>query len=144
MTANGFSSYELFVQIDDFHLFSHDFRPLFMKTHFFYFHQFKYCLQRTLWSDFSNQLLFLFYENRPAKTQFHICPFPTTTRSENSRTPPDRSATTYYVENSRFHPSSMEWKFKISKVLSKTLPRRQFSELTADSLNKQINFQAGC
>ena len=53
-------------------------------------------------SDFRSQLLFLFYENRPAKTQFQLHPFSTNTRPEKSRTPPDRSATPYYVESFHF------------------------------------------
>ena len=80
-----------------------------------------YCLQGTLCSDFRNQLLFLFYENRPAKNQFQIGPFFTNTRPEKSRTPPDRSATPYCVESFRFQPGFIEPKFKILKVLSKTL-----------------------
>ena len=68
----------------------------------FHFAQFKNCFQRTLCSDFRSQLLFLFYENRPAKTQFQLHPFSTTTRPEKSRTPPDRSATPYYVESFHF------------------------------------------
>ena len=94
------------------------------------------CFQRMLCSEFGIRLLFLFHENRPARTQFQISPFSTNTISEQSRTSPDRSATPYYVESVRCQPNSMERKFKISKVLSKTLPRRQFSRLTADSLNK--------
>ena len=35
MTANGFSSYELFAKIDDFYCILQYFLPLFMKTHFF-------------------------------------------------------------------------------------------------------------
>ena len=53
-------------------------------------------------SGFRSQLLFLFYENRPAKTQFQLHPFSTNTRPEKSRTPPDRSATPYYVESFHF------------------------------------------
>ena len=45
---------------------------------------------------------FLFYENRPAKTQFQLHPFSTTTRPEKIQTPPDRSATPYYVESFHF------------------------------------------
>ena len=67
----------------------------------FHFAPFKNCFQRTLCSDFRSRLLFLFYENRPAKIQFQMSPFSTTTRSEKSRTPPDRSATPYYVESFR-------------------------------------------
>ena len=73
-----------------------------MKNALSHFHTFKYCFQRILCSDFGSQLLFLFYENRPAKTQFQLHPFSTTTRPENSRTPPDRSATPYYVESFHF------------------------------------------
>ena len=53
-------------------------------------------------SDFRSQLLFLFYENRPAKTQFQLHPFSTNTRPEKSRTPPERSAMPYYVESFHF------------------------------------------
>ena len=67
-----------------------------------HFEPFKCCLQRILCSDFRSQLLFLFYENRPAKTQFQIGPFSTNTRPEKIQTPPDRSATPYYVESFRF------------------------------------------
>ena len=55
-------------------------------------------------SDFRSQLLFLFYGNRPAKTQFQTHPFSTTTKPEKIRAPPDRSATPYYVESFRFQP----------------------------------------
>ena len=68
----------------------------------FHFAPSENCLQRTLCSDFRSQLLFLFYANRPAKTQFQIGPFSTTTRPEKIQTPPDRSATPYYVESFRF------------------------------------------
>ena len=104
----------------------------------FRFHWFKNCFQRTLCSDFRSQLLFLFYENRPAKTQFQIGPFSTNTRPEKSRTPPDRSATPYYVESFRFQPGFIERKFKILKVLSKTLSWSQFSGLTAANKNNAL------
>ena len=68
----------------------------------FRFHWFKNCFQRTLCSDFRSQLLFLFYENRPAKPQFQTLPFSANTRPEKIQTPPDRSATPYYVESFRF------------------------------------------
>ena len=55
-------------------------------------------------SDYRSQLLFLFYENRPAKLQFQTLPFSANTRPEKIQTPPDRSATPYYVESFRFHP----------------------------------------
>ena len=53
-------------------------------------------------SDSRSQLLFLFHEKRPAKTQFQLHPFSTDTRPEKIQTPPDRSATPYYVESFRF------------------------------------------
>ena len=68
----------------------------------FHFEPFKNCFQRTLCSDFRSQLLFLFYENRPAKPQFQTLPFSANTRPEKIQTPPDRSATPYYVESFRF------------------------------------------
>ena len=74
----------------------------FCEKSLFHFEPFKNCFQRILCSDSRSQLLFLFYENRPAKTQFQLHPFSTTTRPENSRTPPDRSATPYYVESFHF------------------------------------------
>ena len=104
----------------------------------FCFTPYEYCLQWTLCSDFRSQLLFLFYENRPAKTQFQIGPFSTNTRPEKSRTPPDRSATPYYVESFRFQPGFIERKFKILKVLSKTLSWSQFSGLTAANKNNAL------
>ena len=118
MTAIWFSSYELFVKMDTFELTLRLNVSIFCEKALFHFEPFKYCLQRTLCSDFRSQLLFLFYENRPAKTQFQISPFSTTTRSEKSRTPPDRSATPYYVESFRFQPGFIERKLKILKVLS--------------------------
>ena len=72
-----------------------------------------------------------FMKTSPAKTHFQMCPFPANTRSEKSRTPPDRSATPYYVESFQFQPGSMEQKIKIWKVLSKTLLWSKFSGLTA-------------
>ena len=95
--------------------------PLFHENPLFHFTPYKNHLQRTLCSDFRSQLLFLFYENRPAKTQFQIGPFSTNARPEKSRTPPDRSATPYYVESFRFQPGFIERKLKILKVLSKAL-----------------------
>ena len=41
----------------------------------FRFHWFKKCVQRTLCSDFRDQLLFLFYENRLAKKTISNVPF---------------------------------------------------------------------
>ena len=61
-------------------------------------------------------------KTRPAKTHFQMCPFSANTQSEKSRTPPDRSATPYYVESFQFQPGPMERKFKILKVFSQTLP----------------------
>ena len=76
----------------------------FLENPLFHLHLFKNCFQRTLCSDFRSQLLFLFYENPPAKPQFQTLPFSTTTRPEKIQTPPDRSATPYYVESFRFQP----------------------------------------
>ena len=104
----------------------------------FHFTPYKNYLQRTLCSGFRSQLLFLFYENRPAKTQFQMSSFSTTTRSEKSRTPPDRSATPYYVESFRFQPGFIERKLKILKVSSKTLTWSQFSGLTAANKNNAL------
>ena len=123
--------------MDDVCWFLQCFRQLFMKN-ILHLHPYKYCLQRILCSDFRSQLLFLFYENRPAKTQFQISPFPTATRSQKSRTPPDRSATPYYVESFRFQPGFIERKFKILKVFSKTLTWNQFSGLTAANKNNAL------
>ena len=114
------------------------FLATFHENPLFHFTPYRYCLQRTLCSDFRNQLLFLFYENRPAKAQFQIGPFSTNTRPEKSRTPPDRSATPYYVESFRFQPGFIERKFKILKVLSKTLSWSQFSGLTAANKNNAL------
>ena len=111
---------------------------IFVKKTLFHFTLYKYCLQRTLCSDFRSQLLFLFYEHRPAQTQFQISPFSTNTRPEKSRTLPDRSATPYYVESFRFQPGFIERKFKILKVLSKTLTWSQFSGLTAANKNNAL------
>ena len=58
-----------------------------------------------------------FMKTSPAKTHFQMCPFSANTRSEKSRTPPDRSATPYYVESFQFQPGSMEQKIKMLKVL---------------------------
>ena len=76
----------------------------------------------------------------PAKTHFQMCPFSADTRSEKSRTPPDRSAKPYYVESFQFQPGSMEREFKILKVLSETLPWSQSSGLTADNMNSALLF----
>ena len=144
MTANGFSSYELFVKIDTFSLTLRLKVVVFHGNQLFHFQPLKNRFKGILCSEFIIRLLFLFHENRPARTQFQMCPFSANTRSQKSRTPPDRSATPYYLESFRFQPSSMEWKFKISQLFSKTLPRKQISGLTADSLNSISNFQAGC
>ena len=79
-----------------------------------------------------------FMKTSPAKTHFQMCPFSANTRSEKSRTPPDRSATPYYVESFRFQPGFIERKFKILKVLSKTLSWSQFSGLTAANKNNAL------
>ena len=79
-----------------------------------------------------------FMKTSPAKTHFQMCPFSSNTRSEKSWTPPDRSATPYYVESFQFQPRSMEWKLRISKVFSKTLPGSQFSGLTAGDVNNAL------
>ena len=79
-----------------------------------------------------------FMKTSPAKTQFQMCPFSANTRSDQSRTSPDRSATPYYVESFQFQPGSIEWKLKISKVCSKTLPGSQFSGLTAGDVNNAL------
>ena len=79
-----------------------------------------------------------FMKTSPVKTHFQMCPFSANTRSEKSRTPPDRSATPYYVESFRFQPGFIERKFKILKVLSKTLSWSQFSGLTAANKNNAL------
>ena len=79
-----------------------------------------------------------FMKKSPAKIHFQTCPFSANTRSEKSRTPPDRSATPYYVESFRFQPGFIERKFKILKVLSKTLSWSQFSGLTAANKNNAL------
>ena len=63
-----------------------------------------------------------FMKTSPAKTHFQMCPFSANTRSEKSWTPPDRSATPYYVESFQFQPGSMEQQLEVLKVLCKTLP----------------------
>ncbi len=71
-------------------------------------------------------LFFAFFSSLPkaalAKHQFLVPCISTDPSSEKSRTPPDRSATPYYVESFQFQPGFMERNFKISKVLSQTLP----------------------
>ena len=74
----------------------------------------------------------------PAKTPFQMCPFFANARPGKIRTPPDRRATPYYVESFQFQPRSMEWKLRISKVFSKTLPGSQFSGLTAGDVNNAL------
>ena len=56
MTANGFSSYELFVKKCDFHCILQCFLQLFTKTHFL-ISPVKNRLQRTLCFDFRTRLL---------------------------------------------------------------------------------------
>ena len=63
-----------------------------------------------------------FMKTSPVQTHFQMCPFSVNARSEKSRTPPDRSATPYYVESFQFQHGSMERKIKILEVLWKTLP----------------------
>ena len=79
-----------------------------------------------------------FMKTSPAQTHVQMCPFSANTRSEKSRTPPDRSATPYYVESFRFQPGFIERKFKILKVLSKTLSWSQFSGLAAAHKNNTL------
>ena len=74
----------------------------------------------------------------PAKTPFQMCPFSANARPGKIRTPPDRRATAYYVESFQLQPRSMEWKLRISKVFSKTLPGSQFSGLTAGDVNNAL------
>ena len=143
MTTNGFSSYELFINITDFQRILQQIRPLFLNKHFFISRLLNIVQRRFCVPTSETDCSSYFMRTSPAKSQFQTCPFSANTRSEKARTPPDRSAAPYYVESFQFQPGSMERKFKISKVLSKTLPRRQFSGLTADSLNKIFNFQAG-
>ena len=76
-----------------------------------------------------------FMKASPAQTQVQTYPFSANTRSEKSRTPPDRSATPYYVQSFQFQPGTVAWTSKISKVLSKTLPGSPFSGLTASDVN---------
>ena len=62
-----------------------------------------------------------FMKTSPVKTHFQMCPFSANARSEESWTPPDRSATPYYVESFQFQPRTREQNNEILKVLSKTL-----------------------
>ena len=79
-----------------------------------------------------------FMKTSPVKTHFQMCPFSASRRSEKSRTPPDRSATPYYVESFRFQPGFIERKFEILKIFAKTLTWSQFSGLTAANKNNAL------
>ena len=64
MTANGFSSYELFGKIDTFELTLRLKFPSFCKKALFHFQALKNHFKGILCSDLRSQLLFLFYENK--------------------------------------------------------------------------------
>ena len=137
MTANGFSSYELFVKIITFYCILQYFLPLFMKTYFFILPNLKIVCRGLCVPTSETSCSSYFMKTDRQKTNF-IFPLSTNTRPEKSRTPPDRSATPYYVESFRFQPGFIERKFKILKVLSKTLTWSQFSRLTAANMNDAL------
>ena len=109
-----------------------------MKKHFFMssrlaavYRGFNVLTPQTRWSSY-------FMRTSPAQTHFQRCPFSANTRPEKSWTPPDRSATPYYVESFRFQPGFTEREFEILKVLSKTVFWSQFSGLTAANKNNAL------